>query len=421
LTSLSFLGACNEVGSSAILVDTGTEKILMDYGVKISKTPIEYPEKITERLNSVLLTHTHLDHSGGIPYLFHQGQKCPVIGQEITRPFSRMLWNDSIKIARLEEMQCRFNDTDVKRALKKYQPINYRKPVKIGQSTITSYDAGHIPGSSMFFVQTNGKKILYTGDFNTDDTQLVAGCDWDIPSPDVLITESTYAGREHPNRENEERKFVEMVRDTLANDGVAVLSSFAIARSQELLLILDKYGFKVPVYVDGMAKKATTIINDYPHLQKEYNSVSNAMKAMNVKFIEHHAQRKKIIKNPCIIITTSGMLCGGAVVYYLKRLHDREDCSLALTGFQVPDTEGDKLLKTGRYLHDDLDLKVNMQVRKFDFSAHASHSDLVDFIGKMGAKKVFCVHGDNTKGFADELSTQGVDAEAPSRGQEFEI
>ncbi len=393
----------------------------MDYGVKIEKKPIEYPEEVKVKLNSILLTHAHLDHSGAIPYLFHQGQKCPVIGQEISRPLSRMLWFDSIKIAMYEGEKCRFGNQDVSRSLKKYQPVNYRKPFKIGKTTITSYDAGHIPGSSMFFLETNDKKILYTGDFNTEDTKLIAGCDWEIPTPDVLITESTYGGKEHPDRRNEERKFIEMVRETITNDGVAVIPCFAIARSQEILLILDNYNIKTPVYVDGMTQKATNIINRYPHLLKEYNSVKNAMKAMNAKFIQHPAQRRKIVKKPCIIVTTSGMLEGGAVVYYIKKLYNREDCSLILTGFQVPDTEGDKVIKTGRYNHDDLDLRIDMNVKKFDFSAHASNSDLIDFIQKMDAKKVFCVHGDNTKDFAKDLCSRGIDAVAPSRGQKFEV
>jgi len=115
------------------------------------------------------------------------------------------------------------------------------------------------------------------------------------------------------------------------------------------------------------------------------------------------------------------MLCGGAVVYYLKKLHGNEDCSLSLTGFQVSETEGDNLLRTGRYVHDDLDLKVKMDVRKFDFSAHASDSNLNEFIEEMGPKKVFCVHGDDTKGFADRLNDKGIDAESPTRGQEFKL
>ena len=421
MTKISFLGACNEVGSSAILVDTGNEKLVMDYGLKIDKEPIQYPEKVNAKLNSILLTHTHLDHSGAVPYLFRQGQKCPVIGQEITRPLSKMLWYDTIKIAKLESTQCRFTDYDVKKAAKKYQPVDYREPFKIGNTKVTSFDAGHIPGSSMFFLENGSKKILYTGDFNTEDTRLIAGCDWDIPTPDVLITESTYAGKEHPDREREERKFVGMLGDTLANEGIAIVSSFAIARSQEALLILDNYGIKAPIYIDGMTQKATRIINEYPHLQKEYNSVKNAMTRRGVKFIQNHNQRKKILNKPCVIITTSGMLCGGAVVYYLERLHQREDCCLVLTGFQVPDTEGDKLLKTGRYVHDDVNVKVDMQVKKFDFSAHASDSDLLEFIGKTGAKKIFCVHGDETKSFANRLNSAGFDAVAPDKGEEYMV
>jgi putative mRNA 3-end processing factor len=264
---LSFLGACSEVGSSGVLVDTGTEKILMDYGVKVGEDPIEYPEEVKNKLNSILLTHTHLDHSGAIPYLYHQKQKCPLIGQEITLPFSRMLWKDSLKIAKMEGKKIRFTGHDVRRAVKKFRAIDYRTPFRIGKSRVTAYDAGHIPGSCMFLVENGEKKILYTGDFNTDGTRLLAGCDWDIPTPDILVTEATYAGKEHPNRQNEERNFIQMVNDTLANDGIAVVACFAIARSQEVMLILDNYGIKVPVYVEGMARQATDIINDYRHLQ----------------------------------------------------------------------------------------------------------------------------------------------------------
>ncbi|MBD3155944.1 MAG: MBL fold metallo-hydrolase [Candidatus Aenigmarchaeota archaeon] len=419
MTKVSFLGACNEVGSSAVLVDTGTEKMVMDYGVKLQEDPVQYPEEVKGKLNSILLTHTHLDHSGAVPYLYHQGQKCPLIGQDITLPFSRMLWYDSIKIAKMEGKRIKFNGHDIRRSVKKFRGVEYRKPFKIGKSRVTSYDAGHIPGSSMFFIENGGKKILYTGDFNTDDTRLLAGCDWDIPKPDVLVTESTYAGKEHPNREEEERKLIEVVNDTIANDGIAVIACFAIARSQEVMLILDNYGIKAPVYVEGMARQATDIVNDHPHLQNEYNSLKRAMKNMNVKYIQHHMQRKKIAKDPCVVITTSGMLSGGAVVYYLKRLHNREDCSLIMTGFQVPDTEGDNLLKTGRYVHEELDFKVKMNVNKFDFSAHSSDSDIISFIQKLSPKKVFCVHGERTDTFANDLNSKGFDAVSPKKGEEF--
>jgi len=272
----------------------------------------------------------------------------------------------------------------------------------------------------MILLETKDKRILYTGDFNLSDTKLIAGVNLDIPEVDVLITESTYSDREHPDRQKEEGKMIDTIRGTLANDGVALIASFAIARTQEMLLILDEYELKEKIYIDGMAQKATRIIDSYPGMQREYNEVKRALKRQEVKFIKNPATRKKIIKEPCIIITTSGMLTGGPVAYYVEKLYNREGCSLILTGFQVPGTEGATLLKTGRYIHEDLDIPVKMSVRKFDFSSHASRSELFKFAKQMNPEKIFCVHGENTQRFAKELRDEhGFDAVSPKDDRVF--
>jgi len=418
---LSFLGACKQVGKSATLVDTRTEKILLDYGVKIEKKPTEYPRSVNAKLNATLLSHAHLDHNGAIPVLFHEKQNCPVYGLEINRLFSKLLWFDSLKIARYEREKLRYSGKDIRTALRKFFPIRYREPFKIGKTTVTAFDAGHIPGSAMFLLENNGRRILYTGDLNLSDTRLVTGADLGIPPVDVLIIESTYAQREHPDRREEELKLIETIKNTLANDGISVIPCFALARSQEILLVLDEYEIKCPIYIDGMAQKATSIINQYPHLQREYNAVKKAMIRTDARFVNNPAKRKRIIKQPCVVITTSGMLTGGAVVYYIKKLFDREDCSLLLTGFQIPGTEGANLLKTGRYVHEDLDLPVEMTYKKFDFSSHASRSELFEFVRKLNPGKTFCVHGDGTEDFAEELRQEGFDAVAPSENEIFEV
>ncbi len=417
---LSFLGGCREVGRSAVLVDTGTEKILLDYGIKINVKPTQYPNRVDTKLNAILLSHSHLDHSGAIPVLFHQGQKCPVCCTGINRPFSRMLLLDSYKISRYEGERERYSKADIKKTMRKFNTIKYRKPFKIGETKITAFDAGHIPGSAIFLLENQNKRILYTGDFNTSNTRLVNGCDLDIPQVDVLITESTYAQREHPNREKEERNFIEMIRGTLANDGIALVPCFAIARTQEIILILDEYELKERIYLDGMAKKATRIVNEFPETQREYNQVKKAMQRLRVKPVTNRSIRKETIKKPSIIITTSGMLSGGPIVNYIERLWDREECSLILTGFQVPGTEGSILLQTGQYIHSDMELPVKMNVRKFDFSSHTSRSELFKFVKKVNPGKVFCLHGDDTKKFAQELRDEyGFDAVAPKLGDSF--
>jgi len=420
LTYLSFLGGIREVGRSAVLVDTGSEKILLDYGVKINVKPTQYPEKVNDKIDAVLLTHSHLDHSGSIPIIYHQGQKCSFYGLGINKPLSKMLFYDSWKISRYEGEEEKYTKRDIRNAIRHFKPVEYRKPFKIGKTRVTFFDAGHIPGSAMILLEINNKRILYTGDFSLSDTRLAKGSDTNIPNVDVLITESTYSDREHPDRQNEERRMITAIEEAIANDGIAIISCFAIARTQEVLLALDEYELKGKIYLDGMAKKATRIIDSYPELQREYNQVKQALNRLKVKFITNPSIRRKAIKNPSVIITTSGMLTGGPVARYIEKLYDRDDCTLILTGFQVPGTEGALLLKTGRYIHEDLDLKMEMSVRKFDFSSHASRTELFKFARQINPEKIFCVHGDNTIRFAKELRHEyGFDAISPKDDRVF--
>lgn len=419
---LSFLGGFREIGRSAVLVDTGSEKILLDHGVKINVKPTQYPKEVNAKLNTILLSHAHLDHSGSIPILYHQGQKCTFYGLEIDKPLSRMLLFDSWKISRYEGEEERYTKKDVRTAMRHFKPVKYNRPFRIGKTRVTFFDAGHIPGSAMILLETNKKSILYTGDFNLSDTRLISGANVDVSNVDVLITESTYSDREHPDRFKEERNMVEAVEETIANDGIALISCFAIARTQEMLLILDEYELKEKIYIDGMSKKTTRIIESYPELQKDHNQVKRALDRLSVRFITNPSVRKKAIKNPSIIVTTSGMLTGGPVAHYIEKLHDRTDCTLILTGFQVPGTEGALLLKTGRYIHEDLDLKMKMSVRKFSFSSHASRTELFKFARRLNPEKIFCVHGDNTVRFAKELKHDyGFDAVAPKDNRVFLI
>ncbi|MCS7135182.1 MAG: MBL fold metallo-hydrolase, partial [Candidatus Aenigmarchaeota archaeon] len=326
---------------------------------------------------------------------------------------TQLLLLDTLKIAKQEKYFLGFDEEDVKRVLKDFRPIDYKESIEIGETTITPYDAGHIPGSCMFFIDSE-HTLLYTGDFKLSDTRLVKGAE--LPKEaDILITESTYADREHPKREKEEKRFVEFINETLSNDGVVLLPSFAVSRSQEILLILDKYGINATIYMDGMAVTATEIINAYPELQKDYNSLKKALQRLDVRYVEPY-QRKRIVKRPCIIIAGSGMLEGGTVLEYLKRIYNRENSSVAFTGFQVPGTAGYELLKTGRINLNGSELKVKARVKKFDFSSHASRGELFKLIEKANPKKIFCIHGDKTEEFAQQIRDMGFDAVSPETG-----
>lgn len=413
---LTFLGAMNSVTPSGILVETEKLRFVLDYGADVEHMPPKPPLPV-DKVDYLLLSHGHLDHCGSIPLLV-KNNSCPVISNSCTRDLTELLLFDSVKInmmeaGDIEEAKLPFDKNDVKLTVKKFVNLNYRKPLSMKDTEIVFYDAGHIPGSSMILMKNQGKNLLYDGNFNTNDTRLLEGCDKDLPEIDYLITESTYSQREHPDRKTTEKNLVALVNETVANDGIALISTFAIGRAQEILLILQSYGVDYPLFMDGMAKKSTTIINKYQNLLKDPKSLDKALD--NVTYVAGDNMRKKIIKKPCVIITTSGMLSGGAVVPYIQNLYNDKNSSLILTGFQVPGTPGHTLLNTGRFVHEEINLEVGMFVRRFDFSAHSGKKELFGFIKDVNPEKVFCVHGDNTNGFAEELKEKGFDAVAPTK------
>lgn len=420
MVKLEFLGALSFVGCSAILVDTGKGKFVLDYGTKLQEIPPKFPLPIQGKVDAVLLSHCHLDHSGAVPMFHANGNSIPVYAQDVTKHLCELLWMDSIKISREEGIELPFTKHDVVKTIDSFKAVKFRQPFNLKGAKVTFFDAGHIPGSSMPFIDSGGKTILYTGDFKTVDSRLLKKADSDLPDVDVLITESTYGYRDHPDRKTQEKQLVEAIRNTLAVDGVCLVAGFAVGRLDELLLVLDSYGIDYPVYVDGMAKKAITIINRHKNLMKEPNALDKALK--KVEYVNDERKRRKIIRQPCVILTTSGMLSGGPIVYYIKKLYDNRDCSLVLSGFQVEGTPGKVLLETGKFINKEMNLDMKMFVKRLDFSAHLGRTDLFDFIEKVSPEKVFCVHGDHTEEFATELKEKGWDATAPlANNRIFEV
>ena len=414
---LEFLGAMSCVGASGVLVEENGDKIVLDYGAKVREIPLKFPLPV-EKPKAVLLSHAHLDHSGGIPLLVKK-YSTPIYALDVTKELTELLLNDSIKVSREEGIELPFNEFDIERTIKNFVIVDYHKSFKIGSFKITYFDAGHIPGSAMIFVESRSTNVLYTGDFNYINTRLLEKCEDNLPKVKNLIIESTYADREHPDRKKEEKELVRMVDETISNNSPAIISAFAVGRAQEVLLILARYGISYPIFMDGMAKTATTIINKYKKYLRNPEDLEEALKF--VTYVKENI-RKRLVKEAACIITTSGMLNGGPVVNYIRKLHKNERASLILTGWQTEGTPGRILLESGRFIYEKINLEVKMKVRRFDFSAHAGRKSIFEFIRKLNPEKIFCVHGDHTEEFAEELIRDGFDAVAPiANNRIFEV
>lgn len=420
--NLKFLGGAGEVGRSGVLLDTGKEKVLFDYGIKIVSQAEgalhapKIPMKVKLDLDAMLLSHAHLDHSGFVPNLYNRGWSGPTYSTATTFDLARILLNDSIKLADLRNQEKYFFKEDLNKMEKNEYRITYGQQFYVGGASVGIYDAGHIPGSVSFHLNARGRTFVYSGDIKTRDTELLKGLEPIREKTDVLVMESTYGEREHPPREVQENELAERVKETLEMNGTAMIPCFAVGRAQEVLLILEKFGLdKYPTYIDGMAVDATKIILKYPELIRQPKKLERVYK--NITKVYNNRQRNDIAKHPSIIVTTSGMLNGGPIIHYLEKLYQKKNCSISLTGYQVKGSAGHTLLETGKYVNEEKSFKVKCSVNFIDLSAHSGRSELFDYVKMVDPEKVFVVHGDACKKFAGELKEKGYDAYAPQNGE----
>lgn len=391
--SITGHGACQEVGRSAFVLDFG-EKFLLDYGVKLNIDAVEYPTEITEPVKAAIISHAHLDHSGLLPY-FYKTSECLSFMTQPTLELADILWKDSIKIAELEGLAPKYTKAEIERTHKYNFVVPYDKKVNLSPNvSLEFFDAGHILGSALTKLTYKEKNFLYTGDYKVTETQLHTGANLEVGEVDYLMTESTYGDREQADRKLEEKAFCESVQSTVERGGWAIVPVLAIGRSQEVIDILSKYNLDAPIFFDGMGKQVSEVYFQHSDLIKDPRGLRKAMNSVN--WVEGKQGRAKALKQPSIIVSTSGMMKGGPVMHYVKKIFNDPRSKIHLTSYQAEGTPGRTLMNEGKLPDDKTGVvaKVGCRYEKFDFSAHPSQSEMIKAIKKWSPKEIFLVHGD---------------------------
>lgn len=400
--NLQFLGGVREVGRSAILIN---DSLLLDYGM-MTGTPPRFPVGSVDP-EAVVVSHGHLDHAGAVPSLLSGTARPPIHWTPPTRELALTLARDTLKLHG-GTYDCPFTEEELKRVRQVSVAHGYRESFKAAGHEITFYNAGHIPGSAHVLIDDGDTRLLYTGDFHTDDQRLVAGSTA-RPASDVVVCESTYADVEHTERDRVEQRFVKSVRTTIWEGGTVVVPVFAIGRTQELLMICAAHD--IDCYVDGMGKRVTRILTQYPDFLRDPAALRGA--TSNARFVSGGGQRTRIAAKNSVILTTAGMLTGGPAMTYIPEIRANPVNKITLTGYQVEGTPGRELLETGRAEIDGRVMPVSARVESYDFSAHADHDGLLAFLDSYQESKIFVDHGDACERFAAELRDDGHDATAP--------
>ncbi len=405
-----FLGGAEEVGSLGLYMEIDELRLLFDYGLTPSKPPT-YPMPAPP-MDSVFLTHVHLDHSGMMPRISTE-HDVNIYATQPTISVLPLMLNDTIKVANIEGFPIPYTKEEVEGVMDNLIPVEYGKPVEMGSLEIIPHNAGHIPGSAMYELRDE-RKILFTGDIQTVNTHLV----WAAKpvKTDVLIMESTYAGREHPDRKETEKLFIEKIDDVVSRGGVAIVPAFAVGRTQEIMLILAKTDFEV--WLDGMGRFVTNLFLQNPGYLKSAKKLKKAKNRINI--VRRRSDRKKALRGE-VIITTGGMLEGGPVLHYINHLKNDTRSAILLTGYQVEGTNGRLLMDEGILDLYGVKEKIDSEVVFFDFSAHAGHSELVEFARKCSPEKIVLMHGDSREKLAEDLKNLGFEVIMPKNGESFVI
>jgi len=416
---LQFLGGTREVGRIAIAVKTQKTQILLDYGVMLNHQP-GFPMHLPPKeVDAIILSHSHLDHSGAIPIYYIHSQK-PLYANKLTAELNQPLISDFIH---LSSYYLPFEYLELRTMMKNSKHLDFGKKETIGDISFQLHNAGHIPGSAQILIEAEGKRILYTGDFNTVDTRLLEGAKMDYGDLDAVIIESTYANEEHPNRQELEKDFVQECTGTAEKGGTVLVPAFGVGRSQEIACILAAHHFEYSVTLDGMALEVSRIIMNYRQFLRDQKAFMDAMHTAN--WIEGWRDRRRAAKTPGVIISPAGMLKGGPAVFYISKIGKKANNAIHLVSYQIPGTPGKQLMDKGVCTIDGKVRKVKASVKHFDFSSHCGATELKDTIKKLDSStKVFVVHGaeSNCEQFSRWTNKEaGLEAVAPRAGDIVEI
>ncbi len=385
---------------------------------------------LPEKIDYILLTHSHLDHVGLLPKLIQKGFSGTIVTTPATKDLMKIVLYDSARLLKEDALYKKkrhkkegrrgpypeiplYTGNDVKRVFPLVKSIGYNSRFSFDSHlSVTLHDAGHILGSAIVEIHDKGnnRKILFSGDLGQWNKPLVKD-----PSvfrqADYIVMESTYGDHDHESLQEVSRQLSRIINETLAAGGNLVIPTFAIERTQELMYHLSRLvrENKIPfvkIFLDSpMAIDVTEIFQKYKtYLDREtlqlFQEEESPFRFPGLQLMRSKEQSKRInaIKEPCIIMAGSGMCTGGRIKHHLIRNISRPQSTVLFVGFQARGTLG-RLIVSGQKqvrIHGSL-YDVNARIEKISgFSAHADRKALLKWLGffQKKPKGLFLVHGE---------------------------
>ena len=453
MAKLTFHGGALSVTGANYLIETERTKVLVDCGmVQGSRHALEenykpFPYE-PSKIDALFITHAHVDHTGRVPKLVKDGFTGPIYATEPTVDLANVMLVDSQGLIESESKGERpplYNEKDVEKTAVQFKPVKYRQEIRVNDDIrVRLQDAGHILGSAIIelWVRENGKetKFVFSGDLGNPPTPLLEPTEY-IDEADYVVVETTYGDRLHEDKKQRKGLLENAVEDTITSGGTLMVPSFALERTQEILLELNELVEnnripEVPVFMDSpLAIRATEVYKKHTnYFNKEARALIESGDELfnfpNLKFTLSVPESKAIndVPPPKVIMAGSGMSTGGRILHHEMRDLPDPASTILFIGYQGAGTIGRRISDGAESVKIyGTEVPVRCKVRSIGgYSAHADQDGLYGWIDNMRGggklKKVFCVQGEEEAASAFALRVRdrmAVDATVPQPGDVF--
>jgi metallo-beta-lactamase family protein len=458
---IEFFGAAREVTGSCHIIRTGGKTILLDCGLfqgrrkESEEKNLRIPVPVDE-IDTIVLSHAHMDHAGRLPYLTAKGYDKTIWCTSATRDLAAIMLADSAHIQEMdakflskrnhEAVQPLYDGDDARRAVERMIGVPYRKPVEVVPGVTASFtDAGHILGSGSVVLEAreggSSTRLVFSGDVGRWGLAIIRD-----PHPperaDAVIMESTYGNRDHESMDGARAKLAKAVTDTAARGGRLMIPAFSVGRTQEIvyglhaLALADKIP-RIPIYIDSpLATDATAIFEAHPEVYDRSEDLVRTTDELFhfdlVRYTRNVEESKKLntMNGPIVIIAASGMAEGGRILHHL--LHGASDPrnTILVVGFMAEHTLGRRIVDRAPFLRifgEEVPLRAQVEIIN-GYSAHADRTELQRWIDAVkgtspSLERVFLVHGEPEAqdALAGQLEERGYKASCPTPGTRVQV
>jgi metallo-beta-lactamase family protein len=467
---ITFMGAVRTVTGSQHLLEVNGKTIMLDCGLFQGKRKESFEKNRSEfckgeSIDCLILSHAHIDHSGRIPCLVRNGFDGDIFCTSATRDLCAVMLMDSAFIQekdvefvnRRRQQQGQhlfeplYTKADVAKSMDQFIGLSYNRPHQLFPGiSLTLVDAGHMLGSAHVILEfeeegsREKRRLVFSGDIGRPDIPIIRDPVPISDGADILIMESTYGNRLHPDYLESEKELERIVTETVSRGGALLVPAFAVGRTQQLVYALHKLHSQgaipdLPIFVDSpLATRTTEVFRLHPEVYdadiREFlltDDDNNPFGFGRLQYTQSVEQSKALnrLKAPAVIISSGGMLEGGRILHHLRnRIEDARN-TILFTSWQAPNTLGRRLVekeKTVRIFGEEFQVRARVEVLP-GFSGHADRDGLINFVSAMKTKPqhTFVVHGedDSSESLANalrnELSLENV--VVPDSMQSFEV